>query len=140
MGAVTRLVMYQLADGGTVVVEVDDDQAGPIQVGTIPAGPIQAGRRLGEVAKEVATTFEDALSGVTSAAQAVSRELRTLEPDELTIQIGLKMTAELGAIIAKAGGEANFSVTMKWDVASRRDAAAAGSGDAITVRPSETPS
>ncbi|MEO0889086.1 MAG: CU044_2847 family protein, partial [Pseudomonadota bacterium] len=36
------------------------------------------------------------------------------KPDELEIEFGLKLNGEVGALIAKASTEANFTVKMKW--------------------------
>jgi hypothetical protein len=111
------LVDFRLRDGGSIVVEMEEERA----------GVVAAGRRPGEVAKEAAQTFEDAVAQVRPAAEAVARELRKISPNELSIELGIKLTAEAGAIIAKAGGEANFKVTMKWEFTTSREAAAGAS-------------
>jgi hypothetical protein len=101
---VSELIEFRLEGGGAVVVEMDEEQA----------GLVPAGRRPGEIAREAAQTFEEAIASIRPAAQVIAQELRSLKPDELGIEIGIKLTAEAGAIIAKAGGEANFKVTLKW--------------------------
>jgi len=100
----SELVRYRVANGPDVVVEVDDDQA----------ALLPAGRRPGEVAGEAAKTFEEAIAAIGPATEQIRVQLWKLAPQELSIEVGIKLTVEAGAIIAKAGGEANFKATLKW--------------------------
>ena len=61
-------------------------------------------------------TFEQALDKVKPAASAIIRKLRSLHdsPDEIEVEFGLKLSAELGAIVASTHIDANYSVTLKW--------------------------
>jgi len=61
-------------------------------------------------------TFESALEKVRTAAEGILRQLRSLAqpPDEVAVEFGVKMSAESGAIIAKASGEANFKINLTW--------------------------
>lgn len=116
----TQMIEFPLDNGGTVVVEVDETISGTALAS-----------RPGEIAAKAKETFEAALTPVTPVAEALLARLQALskQPDEITVQFGVKMTGSLNAIISSAAGEANFSVTMKWDAASpfRHDAAAADS-------------
>lgn len=49
-------------------------------------------------------------------ASLIVNKLRNLnEPaDEVEVKFGLKLNAEAGAIIALAGAEANYEITLKW--------------------------
>jgi len=38
-----------------------------------------------------------------------------LKPSSFELAFGIKLTAETGALIAKAGGEANFNVKLTWN-------------------------
>jgi hypothetical protein len=38
----------------------------------------------------------------------------TTKPDELELQLGIKVGSEVSAFIAKASGEAQIQVRMKW--------------------------
>lgn len=106
-----RLVEYRLGpeDGDTMVVEVDepvDDASGEEQVafGTWRK-PVQA-----------KVSFEEALDRVRPAAVAVLEKVRGLAvaPDEAQIVFGIKLTASAGAVLASAGVEANYTVTLTW--------------------------
>jgi hypothetical protein len=115
----SELVEFRLQDGASVVVEMEEEQA----------GLVPAGRRAGEIAREAAQTFEDAIASILPAAEIVTRELRKLTPDELGVELGIKLTAEAGAVIAKAGGEANFKVTLKWSELRKGVTETAGAAD-----------
>jgi hypothetical protein len=123
----SELVEFRIQGGAAVVVEMEEEQA----------GLVPAGRRAGEIAREAAQTFEEAIASILPAAEIVTRELRKLTPDELGVELGIKLTAEAGAVIAKAGGEANFKVTLKWS--DLRKGQAAAEQDINGTEPAERP-
>jgi hypothetical protein len=61
-------------------------------------------------------TLEKSLEKVRPAAQFIIEKLRSLHdaPDEIGVAFGLKLSAEAGAVLASAGAEANYTVTLKW--------------------------
>ena len=99
-----QLVTYILDDGSEIVVEVDVPQAGMMPA--TRGGVGEKGRR----------SFEKALESLRPAAQAVLAKLRSLTepPDEVTVEFGLKLGAEAGAILAASSMEANYKVTLTW--------------------------
>ncbi len=101
-----QLVEFPLADGGSILVEVDAPEGGRL----VPAS------RGGETVAKAQQTFEAALDKVRPAASAIIAKLRALHdpPDEIEVEFGLKMSAEAGAFIAAAGVEANYKVTLTW--------------------------
>ncbi|MDW7991470.1 MAG: CU044_2847 family protein [Anaerolineae bacterium] len=104
-----RLVEFPLEDGTSVWVEVEEVE-GP---GMVPAA---RGEGVPERARQ---TFEAALERVRPLAKAVICKLRTLadppdEIDEIEVEFGLKLNAEAGAILAAAGTEAHYTVTLTW--------------------------
>jgi hypothetical protein len=99
----TGMVAVPLEDGGTLVVESGD-------AGT---GVVDAGRGSGALAEAVGT-LESALDPVTAACRAMLSKLQEAGPAEVEVQFGLKLTAEFGAVITKAAGECNLSVTLRW--------------------------
>ena len=101
----TYLVEFPMMGGGSVVVEMGDEQL---------AGFAPAAVNPGAVATTVAETFESAVDRLLPAVRAIGDRMKQLAPEELTIALGVKLTAEAGVIIAKAAGEANFTVTLKW--------------------------
>ncbi|MEC3853879.1 CU044_2847 family protein [Paenarthrobacter ureafaciens] len=61
-------------------------------------------------------TFEKALSRIRPALQGVFDEIFGLpnRPDEVCIEFGLDVQAEVGAFIAAASTTSNFKVTLTW--------------------------
>ncbi len=100
----TEFARFELKDGGTVVVEVDDEP-GVSRVG-----------RPGRVLREAKASFETALEDVRTAASAALDQFRSMprQPDEVEIKFGVKLDAEAGAVIAKTGIQGHFEVKLKW--------------------------
>jgi len=117
-GDLRQLVEFRLAGEGTetVLVEVDE----PVEEG----GEERAAFRSWRKPVEAGQSLDEALERVRPAAELLLLKLRGLAepPDEMTIGFGVKLTATVGAVLASAGVEANFSVTMTW----KRDVAAGG--------------
>jgi len=102
-----RLIEFPLQDGGTMIVEVDEPAT---------EGGVVKAARPGEIAEKATDTFEAALDKIKPAAQSIIGKLRDLhdEPDEISVEFGIKLSAAAGAFIASAGIEANYKVTLKW--------------------------
>ena len=103
-----RLARFQLADGTFFVAEVDGESEVP--------RTMRGSASRAELIIESNETFEVALRNVKHAAEAMVDRLCSLAtpPDELSIDFGIKLSAETGAVIAKASTEANFSISLKW--------------------------
>jgi len=68
--------------------------------------------------------LDSALGTISQMAQRV-RALRDKIPAEFTqveVEFGIKLDAEAGALLAKAGGEAAISVTLTWERPEEDDA------------------
>lgn len=104
----SSFVKFQLSDGSAFVAEVDE----VTEVHRVTRG---ADTRT-ELISESSQTFETALASVKQAAEALVDRLCDLAkpPDELTVEFGVKLSAETGALIAKASTDANFTITLKW--------------------------
>lgn len=92
--------------GGRIVAEMSEDEAGVIPVGLNP----------GAVARRAAVGIDEALSQIREVADAALRNVRQISstPDEVRIEFGVKLTAEVGAVVARTGGEAQFLVSLTW--------------------------
>jgi hypothetical protein len=99
----TELVRFELADGGSVVVEVDE------------ARGVSRAARQGVLAT-AKSTLEGALAEVRDAAAATITQFQDMarKPDEVEIEFGVKLNAEAGALIARTGTEGHFQVTVRW--------------------------
>ncbi len=99
------LVEFPVAGNETVIVEMDDEQL---------AGFAPAAVSPGEVAARASESFEAAVDKLLPTVRAIGDRMKQLAPDELTVALGVKLTAEAGVIVARAAGEANFTVTLRW--------------------------
>jgi hypothetical protein len=99
------LVEFPIGEGDTITVEMDDDQL---------AGFTPASVQPGAIVATATDSFETAIDRLMPAMRAISDRLKRLAPDEITLAVGVKVTAAAGVIVAKASGEANFTVTLKW--------------------------
>jgi hypothetical protein len=98
------LVEFPVGDGEAVVVEMDEEQIGFVPAAVEP----------GKVAAKAAESFEAAIDKLLPALRTIEGRVRQLGPDEVSVAVGVKLSTEAGAIIAKATAEANFTVTLKW--------------------------
>jgi hypothetical protein len=101
---VTPLIRIPLDGGGCVLVE---------QPGMPDAGPVKAGR-VGDTVRELPATLEGALEPVTEAARAALAQLRKARPDEITIEFGVNLAFEAGAVITKSQASCHLKVTVSW--------------------------
>ena len=99
----TELVAVPLESGGAVVVEMDGIESGVVKA-----------RKPGQIVAEAAQTLEAALDSVTPAAQSILAKLRQARLPDVTVEFGVTLTAEAGAVIAKTAGECHLKVTLNW--------------------------
>ncbi len=38
-----------------------------------------------------------------------------IKPDSVSVELGIKLSASSGAIVASGGGEADFKISMTWN-------------------------
>lgn len=81
-------------------------------------GPENVSRRDGAVVAKLDQSIDDVLASARPAAEAVITTFRALSPNAVAVEFGLRLDAEAGAVIAKAGIGAHFVVTLSWDRAS----------------------
>jgi Trypsin-co-occurring domain 1 len=98
----TRLVRFHFAQGGFITIEeeVAEDEGALAARGLAEAGE----------------TFEAALSKLKPLTDAVIAELADLaaSPEEWELELGIAMKGEAGLVLAKASGEANLRLRIKW--------------------------
>jgi hypothetical protein len=102
-----RLVEFPLQEGGSVLVEVEDD------VGGATRGWGDTNRRVVDQAQQ---NFEEAVGRVQPAIQGLLSQLRALAetPEEIQVEFGLQLSAEVGAFVAGASTTGNFKISMTW--------------------------
>jgi hypothetical protein len=104
-----ELIRFDLDGGGSVLVEVDDTTAGVVRAGRIRDAE-------GRLLQTAGQTLEQSLADVRDAAAAALGQFQTMtrRPDEVEITFGVKLDAEVGAVIAKTGVQGQFEVKLTW--------------------------
>lgn len=99
----TPLTRIPLEGGGCVLVEGAAGVEGPVKAG-----------RVADAIREVPETLQDALEPVTRAAQAALDQLRKARPDTITVEFGVDLAVEAGAVITKSRANCHLQVTVAW--------------------------
>jgi len=103
---VTELMRWE-SDEGPVVVEVDSRDPG-----------FRSVSRRGEHGEihEVEGRFDAALHNVRGAAMSALRTFRerSLDPDTIELEFGVKLSAAAGAVIARTAAEGHLTVKLSW--------------------------
>jgi hypothetical protein len=99
------LVAARLDSGESLLFEVDEPDDFGVTAVSISVDPETGTVELGS-----------ALSGVKRAAAQVLETMRSIAdpPDSCEISFGVKLSGTVGAIIAKASTEANFTIKLTW--------------------------
>jgi hypothetical protein len=104
-----RFIEYKMANGETITAEVDEPE---------PLGVEPVSLRDWVKPKPAQVTFEEALDKVTPSTAAVINKLSSIGLKHIEVEFGLKMNATAGVVIASAGVEANYKITLTWEKAS----------------------
>ena len=101
-----KFIEFPTADGRSVLVQVSANSGGPVTRGGHGSAVFERAQR----------TFEDAVGQIQPAVQAVIDQLVSLtrRPSEVSVEFGLVLHAEAGAVIAQTGANANFTVKLTW--------------------------
>jgi hypothetical protein len=100
------LVQAQTSDGQTASFAVEDAAAG--------VGPERVSRTNGAVIAHLDEPLDQAVASARPATETIINTFTALSPDEITIEFGLNIDAQAGAVFAKAGIGAHFNITLKW--------------------------
>jgi hypothetical protein len=95
-------------------VELPVDGSESIKVEVSSEGIVRAGAS--DVIGKAAERLDDAVARVVRMGQDAVRKAREVPepPDSIEVELGLKLTARTGFVIAESSGEATFKVTLKW--------------------------
>jgi Trypsin-co-occurring domain 1 len=101
----TELVQFQVAGGGVVLVEVDDQEPG-----------VARASRVDDMVVQAKQSPEPALDSIRAMANVALERLRDLaqRPDELEAEVGVRLNAEVGAVIAQTPGRGHLKVKLAW--------------------------
>lgn len=100
-----RIIEFPLESGDSILVEVDEPGLTDDRIGLRD-----------EMIQKAQKTFESALEQVKPIANVIMTKVNSLNQpaDEVEVKFGIKMSAELGAVIASGNGEVNYEITLKW--------------------------
>ncbi|MEU6555042.1 CU044_2847 family protein [Streptomyces sp. NPDC046915] len=93
----SQVVSYEVEDGTRVRFEIEPTDEW-YQVGTDG----HAGR------------IRDAVAPAVAGARAVLEQVRALQPGQVEVKFGVKVTGTANWLIARAATEANFEITLTW--------------------------
>ncbi len=68
------------------------------------------------IVEKAANSFTEALEPVKSVSESIFNAFSGFAhvPDELEVELSIKITAEAGVIITKGSVEGNFKISLKW--------------------------
>ena len=106
----TAYVELPIDDGETIYVEVSEE-------GLQHTGPR-------DTVEKVQQRLDDAIERVvTMGRRSIEKARSSVEPpQEVQVELGLKLTAKTGFVVAESTGEAQFKVTLKWALDGKRKA------------------
>ncbi|MEL6655531.1 MAG: CU044_2847 family protein [Bacteroidota bacterium] len=109
----TSIITFDLGDNGSteeIHFEISPINTPSNQTTLTPVGTAKK-------FKKATMNFSNALNPIKSVAQTVVDKIKELPspPNELTLEMGLKLTADTSAVIAKAGSEAHMKIVFKWN-------------------------
>ena len=104
------LIEFSLESDDSILVEVEELPSNQVDEGLVANYPGQ------QVVVQARTSFAEAMDKIKPVAANIIGKIRELKdaPDEVEVKFGVKMTAEMGAVIASANVEGNYEITLKW--------------------------
>ena len=126
MPGMDQLVEFTFDDGTSVLVStfpVPGQDSGP----DVPAGRDTAAvSRTGDVVAKAGRTLKQVLRPLVPVLHAVHETVSTMEshPNEVTVELGVKLTQDLRLGIVSSGGEASMVVSATWTLKADQDAGA----------------
>lgn len=102
-----RIGEIQMEDGSSILFEVD----GPPP----PPGPVPVAVGAGGII-DIPQRFDEALTGLQGVAKSLWKQLGNFpeRPDEVSVVLNVKLTAEGKLLVASTKGEASLQVTLAW--------------------------
>jgi hypothetical protein len=101
----TELLRFDSENGAVWVEVAESTQA-----------PVTRGGKTGSLVVEAGESLDGVLSRIGPLVKGVVRDLRATAdwPDDVEVEFSVKLSADSNIIIARAGGEANFRIKLKW--------------------------
>jgi hypothetical protein len=101
--------------GQKVKINIELDK---VVVTESPYGPTRGISSAEKVVEAARDYFGEAVELAKNCASSLAANLQSLgktsRPNEIQVQLAIKIDAEAGAVLTKLGAEAQLQVTMKW--------------------------
>ncbi|MFE6846498.1 CU044_2847 family protein [Streptomyces sp. NPDC057686] len=97
------LARIPLDGGGSLLIEAPAGLTGPVKAGL-----------LGDAIHDLPGSLQEALEPITAAARATLEQLRKARPDAITVEFGVDLAVQAGAVITKTGANCHLKVTVQW--------------------------
>ncbi len=119
----TGIMIFESAHG-RIAVEVDDSAAQAALPEGVPEDWVAKGspgapqtKGDGNVVVKATASFTDAMGSLKAYAASLNDVIASLavKPQQVSVEIGLKLEGEAGFIIAKAGTAAEMKVALTWE-------------------------
>jgi Trypsin-co-occurring domain 1 len=114
-GKMARYIQFRTRDQGTILVEANVEEIEQSE-GMVKAG---ISDKLHQNVVQVQTVFQDAVvQAIRQNVEALVSSVKELSEgiNHVEMAFGLKVTGEIGNVaVAKAGGEANITITVTWE-------------------------
>jgi Trypsin-co-occurring domain 1 len=102
----TELLEFRSGHEDVVLVEVENSsRASVTRGGRASAAVVEATESLDHVVGRLGPVIKGMVSELRSAADW---------PDSVEVEFSVRISADSNVVIAKAGGEANFRINLKW--------------------------
>ncbi|MFD5945022.1 CU044_2847 family protein [Streptomyces collinus] len=93
----SQIVSYEVEGGAEVRFEIEP---------TDEWHQVASGQVVGQI--------RDAVAPAVEGARAVLEQVKALQPGEVQVKFGVKVTGTANWLVAKAATEANFEITLTW--------------------------
>src|SRR6476646_8210167 len=105
-----HIVEFPMENGDVLLVEVDDP------MGPAPGATLRGGHS-SEMLERAQMTYEQAVDKIKPAAESIVRHIRDIAepPDVIGVEFGIKLNANIGAILASSSVEAQFTLKLTWN-------------------------
>jgi len=100
-----KYVEVQIGDKGTILVDVTPAE------GIFQAGGESLIEKMEDAFEDAISTIQTCAEGFVSRIAAFSKDNR---PQEVSLEFGLGFEAEVGVVVTKMSGDANFKVSLTW--------------------------
>ncbi|MGF1494399.1 MAG: CU044_2847 family protein [Microcoleaceae cyanobacterium] len=112
----TKIVKFQLDNDEQSFVYMEVDEKLPA-AGSSPEEDEDLIGIGDEAVQKAKQKLGQALSSIRPVANAIIEKVESLNQpaDEVEVKFGVKMSSELGAIIASGSAEVNYEITLKWN-------------------------